>query len=96
MAHDDFDLTTLLMADSGMDSFLGEPAEPVDFRVAEAATQDVIRVASVRQLQGFRRVANDTLVRKSENDMWKLRQSEDGDWVVERLFDANGDPLKAV
>ncbi|NQX96085.1 MAG: hypothetical protein HRT64_14420, partial [Erythrobacter sp.] len=58
--------------------------------------QDVIRVAPVRQLQGFRRVANDTLVRKSENDMWKLRQSEDGDWVVERLFDENGDPLKAV
>lgn len=96
MDYKDFDIHALTMGESGLDSYLGEEPEPVDFRAAQvAAPPQSFRVASVKQLKGFRRVAQDLLVRKSEQDFWKLRQSEEGHWVVERLTDDEGNPLKA-
>lgn len=35
------------------------------------------------------------LVHKSTKDLWSVRVSEDGSYEVERLFDDNGNPLKA-
>ena len=92
---DDFSFSGFTMSDTGSDAFLGKAPEPIDLRVASPQVPNTIRVASIRDLAGFRRVAQDRLVRPSENDLWKLRQSDDGAWVVERLFDEDGNPLKA-
>jgi len=35
------------------------------------------------------------LVHKSTKDLWSVKVSEDGSYEVERLFDDNGNPLKA-
>jgi hypothetical protein len=97
MDYKDFDLGEVMMQSSGMDAYLGDDAEAVDIRElvgAEIEEPKRIRIANVEQLQGFSRVASDTLIRKSERDLWSLKQSEEGDWVIERLFDDEGNPLK--
>jgi hypothetical protein len=53
-----------------------------------------VRLASLQQLQGFTRVAVDTLVHKSDRDLWALRKEADGSFFIERLYDDNGQPLK--
>lgn len=78
---------------SSLDAFLEDDPLPSQ-ETAKLASQDMIKVSSIRDLVGFRKVAQDTLVRKSEQDLWKLRESEDGGWVIERLFDDDGNPLK--
>lgn len=50
------------------------------------------RIASLRELAGFVRVGADTLVHKSEKDLWSLRRDGDN-FVIERLFDAT-EPIK--
>lgn len=52
-----------------------------------------MRVAGLGDISGFLRVANDTLIHKSTRDLWSFRQ-EGEEYVIERLFDANGEPLK--
>lgn len=53
-----------------------------------------MRVASLGDLSDFFKIANDTLVHKSTKDLWSFRQ--DGtEYVIERLFDSTGEPLKA-
>lgn len=99
MDYKDFDMGSLIMQSSGMDSFLDDGKEAVqDIRElvasSEGDTPRRVRVSSVSQLAGFTRIANDTLIRKSERDLWSLQQSDDGDWVIERLFDEDGNPLK--
>ena len=49
------------------------------------------RVASV---SSFTRLASDGLVRSADNDFWNLRKCEDGSFLIERLFDDDGNPLK--
>lgn len=93
--YDDFDFDTFVMADSGMDSFLADTSS-LKTATKLASGSHTIRISSVKDLEGFRRVAHDTLVRKSENDLWELKQSGDGEWLIERLCDDNGDPLKVV
>lgn len=86
---------------SGLDDFLSDqPVLSFDELVAqtiaeeEGKTASVVRVASLHDLQGFTRVANtNTLIRKSDRDFWNLEQDENGDYVIRRLFDENGDPL---
>ena len=96
MDYKDFDLGDLLISSSGMDSFLGGDAEALDVRdiIASKNPPTRMRVASVGQLTGFTRVASDTLIRKSERDLWSLNQTDNGEWVIERLFDEDGNPLK--
>jgi hypothetical protein len=53
-----------------------------------------VRLASLQQLQGFTRVAVDTLIHKSDRDLWALRKEADGSFFIERLYDDNGQPLK--
>ena len=66
-------------------------------RVASAGPQESYRrvVASLGDLGGFMRAAgaDDTLVHKATRDLWSVRE-EDGQYVIERLFDADGAPLK--
>lgn len=65
---------------------------------------DRIRVSSLEDLSRFvrvadgvfaRRSADDDLVRQSEQDLWALDETEDGDLVIERLYDDNGNPIQA-
>jgi len=92
MTFKDFELGDFSIQATGMDGFLseGEDYEPIiDYTGAPMQR----RVASLRDLKGFTRIASDTLIRKSEKDLWSLKQTDDGDWVIERLFDDDGNPL---
>lgn len=57
-----------------------------------------VRVASLGDLDGFLCLGSATddegdLVHKATNDLWSFRRDGD-DYVIERLFDENGQPLK--
>lgn len=52
------------------------------------------RIASLQDLAGFTRISAETLVHKSNNDLWALKKESDGKFYIERLFDDNGEPLK--
>lgn len=59
---------------------------------------DKIKISSIDQLMasGFLAVGGaltDRLVHRSDRDLWKLTQA-DGGYVIERMFDAEGNPLK--
>ncbi len=80
---------------TGMDALLAsEPqiVSPVG-KAAPAATPKRIKVGSLKQLDGFQRIASDTLVHKSTQDLWAIRQ-DGGNFFIERLFQDNGEPLK--
>jgi len=51
------------------------------------------RIASLQDLRGFVRVSADTLVHKSQQELWSLR-NEGGAFFIERLFDDNGTPVR--
>ncbi len=53
-----------------------------------------IRVASLQALSGFERTSSETLVHKSNRDLWNIRKEADGSLVIERMFDDTGAPLK--
>jgi hypothetical protein len=53
-----------------------------------------VRVASLQQLAGFQRLSAETLIHKSDKDLWSIRKDADGALVIERMFDDNGAPLK--
>lgn len=52
-----------------------------------------LRVASLGDLTEFLRLAEDTLIHKSNRDLWSFRREGD-EYVLERLFDDTGQPLK--
>lgn len=52
------------------------------------------KVAAVSDLQSFIRLSAETLVHKSERDLWALKKDANGGFFIERLFDDNGEPLK--
>ncbi len=52
------------------------------------------KVASISDIASFVRLSSDTLIHKSERDLWALRKDESGSHFIERLFDDNGEPLK--
>lgn len=54
----------------------------------------VIRVASLGDLTQFLKRADGKLVHKSTNDLWSYSKDADGNFLVERLFDDEGEPLK--
>lgn len=64
-------------------------------RTTTATTANRIRVAGLGDLSGFFRVAGqeDTLVHKATRDLWKVQKDGSG-FVIERLFDDSGAPLK--
>jgi len=56
---------------------------------------DKIRVASIDALLGdFAKVGADTLVNRATRDLWSLKK-EGEEYVIERLFDDEGEPIKA-
>lgn len=52
-----------------------------------------IRVAGLSDLSGFQFVADDKLVRISQQDFWKLDKDNDG-YFVERLVDDTSGPVQ--
>jgi len=83
-------IENLRFSSSAIDDFFGSP-EPVK-RVA-SMQQGKIRVGSLHQLAGFQIVAEDTLVRLSQQDFWKLGK-DDGGFFIERLVDDETGPIK--
>lgn len=84
---DDYDLSQIEMSgNSGLDSMLEREAH-----ILSQPTR--VKVASLKDLEGFERNSADQLVHISSQDLWALRKGEDG-YFVERLFDDQGDPLK--
>lgn len=53
------------------------------------------KVAGLGDLTDFLRSSSTDLVHKSTKDLWSLRK-EGEQYVIERMFDASGDPLKGV
>jgi hypothetical protein len=49
---------------------------------------DRIHVASMSDLFDFVRIGEDTLVHKSQQDLWRISEDK-GHMVIERLFDPN-------
>lgn len=64
-------------------------------RTAPPKVTNRIRVASLGDLSGFFRLVgkDDTLVHKATKDLWKVHKDKSG-YVIERLFDDSGAPLK--
>jgi hypothetical protein len=92
----DFKLDHIQGSASGMDAFFeAEPQiiTPLGQKTAAAAKPVSIRVASLNQLDGFRRLSAETLVNKSTQDLWSLRK-EGEDYFIERLFQDSGSPVK--
>lgn len=58
------------------------------------STKGRVKVASLRDLAGFVRLSAETLIHKSDRDLWALKKEADGNFFIERLFDDNGAPLK--
>lgn len=52
------------------------------------------RIASLGDLSGFVRTSADTLIHKSQKDLWAIKKDGGGGMYIERLFDDNGSPLK--
>lgn len=84
-----FDLGSMEMSGaSGLDAlFEREPAMITPPKTAR------IRVASVQQLKSFTRLSAETLIHKSDNDLWTIK-AEGSQFFIERLFDDHGEPLK--
>lgn len=59
-------------------------------RTADAVSR---RVASLGDLGDFLKMSKDTLIHKATRDLWAFKKVGE-DYVVERLFDESGDPLK--
>lgn len=85
----DFDLAKFeTSGSSGIDALFKREAQLV------TPVQGRRRVASLKDLSGFDRVSAETLVHKSDRDLWSIRKESDGKFFIERLFDDNGEPLK--
>ena len=88
----DFQLGNFSYRNAGFDDFLSDSSSEGMIHTASAPSR--IKVASVGDLSGFERYANsDTLIRKSEKDLWALTKNDDGDLVLEALYDDDGKPL---
>ena len=53
------------------------------------------RVATLGDISQFLKVAEGRLIHKSTKDLWSFQKDADGSILVERLFDEQGEPLKA-
>ena len=83
-----FDLGSMQMQGSaGLDALFSR--EP---QLVQPAKK--VRLASINQLQPFVRLSADTLIHKSNRDLWAIKKEADGSMVIERMFDDSGAPLK--
>jgi hypothetical protein len=68
-------------------------AASVNTKLASGFTR---RVASLGDLSGFLRWGSDDneLVHKATRDLWSFETGDKGEFVISRLFDDTGEPLK--
>ncbi len=68
--------------DSGMDDFLNVKASR-------------IKISSLDDLFSFHRISSDTLIHKSNKELWSIKKDDSGEVFIERHFNADsGEPLK--
>ena len=77
----------LRFSSSSIDDFFAER------KPQRVAAEGRLRVASLHQLAGFQLVADDQLVRLSQQDFWKLGKDSEG-FFIERLVDDDTGPVK--
>jgi hypothetical protein len=54
-----------------------------------------VKLASIDDFFNFLRIGNNTLVHKAEKDLWRVAENDNGDVVIERLFDpSTKEPLR--
>jgi len=88
MAGPKFDISEMEVTGStGIDALLSREPQMV-------TPTSRVRVASLQQLAGFHRLSADTLIHKSDRDLWSIRKDADGSLTIERMFDDNGKPIK--
>jgi len=77
----------------GMRTSTGDPTDRFG-RIA--STVCTIRVASLGDLTSFLKLSNEgsTLIHRSTKDLWSFEKDADGGFVVNRMFDDTGKPLK--
>jgi len=64
---------------------------------SKVATSFARRVGCLGDLSGFLRWGQEEdneLVHRATRDLWSYQQTEDGDFVIARLFDDTGEPLR--
>lgn len=91
-----YDLGQIEGGATGMDAlFASDPQliAPVGQTKTAATMPQRIKVGSLQQLSDFHRLSAETLVHKSTQDLWALKR-EGEDYVIERLFQDDGQPLK--
>lgn len=77
--------------DSG--SFLPVHREHLRLATTRVATLFKMRVSSVGDLSDFIKTSSDDLIHKSTKELWSLQKDGD-EYVISRLFDDVGSPLK--
>jgi hypothetical protein len=84
----DFDLASIQSAEAvGLDSLFEREAHLL------SPFKGRSKVASLRALHPFLRLSAETLVHKSDRDLWALLK-EGNEYFIQRLFDDTGEPLK--
>ncbi len=54
-----------------------------------------LKKISLEDLSGFIRISGDLLISKTQKDLWKVEENDQGDLVIYRLFDSSSEePLK--
>ena len=88
----DFDLGDLQMSgETGLDALFQREAHIISPQKMSASRK---KVASLSDINNFVRLSSETLVHKSDRDLWALKKEADGSYFIERLFDDNGEPIK--
>jgi hypothetical protein len=86
----DFDLGNMMMSGAvGLDAMLQR-----EDHILKPHGSGRKKVASMGDLQSFIRLSAETLIHRSERDLWALKKEADGQYFIERLFDDNGEALK--
>jgi hypothetical protein len=86
---DDFDLSAMRMAgETGLDALFEREAH-----ILKPHQTGRTKVASMADIRPFIRLSSDTLIHRSERELWTLKKEGDG-YYIERLFDDKGEPLK--
>jgi hypothetical protein len=87
----DFDLGKIQVSGAtGLDAMLQRESHILKPHVTSGRK----KVASMVDFRPFIRLSAETLIHKSERELWALKKEADGQYFVERLFDDNGEPLK--
>ena len=90
MSSRNFDLSKFeVQGSTGFDAFFAR--DPVMVTPTKSAR---MRVASIQDLIPFTRISSETLIHKSERDLWSISRDATGGLYIERQFDDSGAPLK--